>query len=123
MAYARMKVFLARQRKKLPFTALLTASPPGGIGALRALYESKIAVPGECSVACFGYEPEGPLYTPSLTNVGTTFEMWSESLVGLLKKCFSRQTRNLEYYPVPSQLFPLESTGKCPKQSGRLLKN
>ena len=79
---------------------------------LRALHEQGIKVPGQCSVASFGCQPMHALHIPALTEVGTPYGKWSESVVQLLSERFSKSGSTPLSKWLPAKLFVRESTAK-----------
>jgi LacI family transcriptional regulator len=59
-----------------PPTALLMGSNPMTVGALKALRQADLEVPGDLSLICFGDPPWYSLWTPRITTIGLpTLEM------------------------------------------------
>ena len=70
--------------EKTDFTALYAASDALAIGACRALKESGISVPEECSVAGFDGIEAGKYYIPSITTIAQPIEKIAKASTRLL---------------------------------------
>lgn len=101
-AYAGLSEHLSSVRGRLPFTALISASAAGVVGALRAFHEAGVKVPRDCSLASFGMEPENALLVPSVTEVGVADAAWGQGAVEVLKQRFA----NPEAAPIGQKLSP-----------------
>lgn len=112
-AYTAFGQFLKTQQRKLPFSALISASPSGGPAIIRAFHESRFEIPRDCSVATFGSEPENAFCIPSLTECGLDIAQWGEWTVQLLKKRFDGDKSPPLGMKLPVQLSIRESTGKA----------
>lgn len=110
-AYSTFGQFLKTHQRKLPFTALISASPSGGPAIVRAFHEAHFDIPRDCSVATFGSEPENAFCIPSLTECGLDIVQWGEWSVQLLKKRFDGDKSPPLGMKLPVQLFIRESTG------------
>ena len=92
------------------FTALIVVSAAGGLGALRALHETGIRVPDQCSVACHGKESENMLSIPALTETGSDTAVWGSGVVRMLKQRFAGVKSPPFGMKLPAQLTVREST-------------
>jgi len=114
-AYKGLKDHLAGSQGRLEFTALITSSAKGIVGALRALHEAGIKVPDACSLASIGRERENAFLVPSITEVGVDEESWGQEAVKVLKQRFE----NPQGPPIGAKLTPKleirESTVPPPK--------
>lgn len=66
------------------FTAVYATSDTLAIGACRALKESGIDIPGDCSVAGFDGMDMGAYYIPSITTIRQPVEQIAKASAGLL---------------------------------------
>src|SRR5215471_1946494 len=71
-------------QRRRPFTALLAFDDMTAFGAIRALRQTGIAVPGQCSVLGFDDVPGSALYTPALTTVAQPMEKMGTMAVQLV---------------------------------------
>lgn len=111
-AYNTFSQFLKEHQKKLPFTALLSASPTGGPAVIRAFHEMGFQIPRDCSIATFGSEPENAFCIPSLTECGLDVAQWGQWAIQLLKKRFDGDKSPPLGMKLPVHLSVRESTGK-----------
>ncbi len=108
---AMLRVAGAARGKRLPFTAIISTSPSGAYGAIRALHDTEFVVPQDCSVASFGLDPASVLSIPSLTEAGNPHEEWGREAVKLLKRRFSGEKGKPIQIDLPVRLNVRESTG------------
>jgi len=101
-AYVGLKEHLSSTRGKPGFTALISASSAGIIGAMRAFHETGIRVPKDCSLASFGLEASNQLLVPSITEVGVADERWGQGAVQVLAQRFA----DPEAAPIGLKLTP-----------------
>ncbi|WP_269524523.1 GntR family transcriptional regulator [Coraliomargarita parva] len=87
-AYTGLQNFLQQCGKKLPFTALITASEDAGVAALRAFHDNNYQIPKQCSLATFGCKIENEWSIPSITDVGSLPEDTGKHVVRILKDRF-----------------------------------
>ena len=114
MAYKGLKQYLEGRQGSLPFTGIIVASAMGGLGALRALHESGISVPDDCSVAAFGTDQTNDLTLPSLTDAGIHMAGWGECAVQLLQERFDGNKLPFLSRKIPAQMTIRESTAAAP---------
>lgn len=88
-AYEGMRRYLEKVDHKPSFTAMITETPSGIISSLRALHESGLVVPRDCSLASFAIEPENSLLIPSITEAGVSEDSWGIGVVEVLKRRFA----------------------------------
>lgn len=120
-AWAGLRNYLETNPAPLAFTALVTSSAQGTLGALRALCEFGISVPTQCSVASLGCEEEHKIYLPSVTDAGMRVEAWGEGIVQLLSQRFENPSAPPIGIRLQSQLNIRESTTICPPEPTRRL--
>lgn len=114
-AYTGLRKYLLSRRSRLPFTALVCASAEGGIGALRAFHEAGVKVPANCSLACFGLDPNNSLCVPSITGAGTSVADWGTGAVRMLQQRFKGDKSPCLGVQLPSSLSVQESTAPPPR--------
>lgn len=105
---------LIERRGAMPWTGLFCANDAMAIGALRALNEARLNVPGDVAVVGFDAIPIGDWLSPSLTSVEQPLTKLSEAAVTLLSQAFRRPPddhgmRGLDVR-VPPQLIRRGST-------------
>jgi len=113
-AYHGLVRYLTEHKKKPPFTALVTASSSGIIGALRALNEAGISVPRQCSLASYGFARENAFYLPAITESGLRSEDWGKGVVKLLEQRFQNPTAAPISFKIAAELQVRESTAPPP---------
>jgi LacI family transcriptional regulator len=96
------------QSKKLP-TAFLIASDSMAIGALRALHEKNIDVPGDVSIVGFNDIPTSKYTVPPLTSMRVHKEFMGETAVDLLLERVTRNRKIAKKVVVPTELIIRES--------------
>lgn len=109
-AYEGLKKHLGNSCQKPKFTALISASTAGVLGALRAFHEAGLNVPRDCSLASFGIQSENSLYTPSVTEAGADDDAWGDGAVQVLKQRFEHPEAPPISLKLPPKLFVREST-------------
>lgn len=110
-AYEGLKKYLVAQSGgKPPFTALISSSQVGVLGALRAFHEAGVSVPADCSLASFGLAAENALLTPAITEAGAVDDSWGSGCVTALKQRFENPESPSIGLKLPPQLFVREST-------------
>ena len=114
-AYKGLKDHLAATQGRLKFTALITSSAKGIIGALRALHEAGFKVPDDCSLASIGRDRENAFLVPSITEVGVDEESWGQEAVKILKHRFENPKGPPSGAKLPPKLSARESTAAPPK--------
>lgn len=118
-AYAALRRYLQKHRRRSPFTALICASSVVGLAVLRAFYDSGVRVPEDCSVAAFGAEPgdANAFCIPGLTEVDVSFEQWGQGIVNVLQRRFKGDIAPPIEIKIPSRLIVRESTGPVPAKA------
>ena len=106
----------------LPPTAFLCANEEVAIGALRALREAGLSVPGDLSVVSFNDTPRSALVDPPLTSVSTHVEEMARTALRLLGERACPQGREpVRTLPlkvvVPPALVVRRSSGPAEEQS------
>lgn len=101
-------------------TALLCANEDCAVGAIRALKERGLSVPGDCSVVSFNDTPRSALLDPPLTSVSAPVEEMVRTALRLLLQRApvggKEPVRTLPQKAVlPPTLVCRESTGPAPK--------
>ncbi len=109
-AHRGLSKFLAECHHKIPFTALITASASGVIGALRALHEAAIQVPKACSLVTFGLSPENFLRVPAITEAGMEDTAWGNGVLQVLRRRFENPQLPPISIKLAAHLFEREST-------------
>ena len=90
---------------KKPFSALFTASDALAYGAMRALREAGLAVPGDVSVVGFDGDRLGEYVSPSLTTMRQdAVEIGVKAAELLLKKLSSPEDREAGIIRLPAEL-------------------
>ncbi len=113
-AYETLLAHLSR-RGPIPFTALISISPAGAVGALRAFVDAGLRVPRDCSVASLGMNPENLLQRPSITDAGVESSVWGEAVVGILRRRFQGEAGGPIHAEIQPQLTIRESSGPVPR--------
>jgi len=107
--YALMKEAL--KQKERP-TAFVIASDSMAIGALRALHEAGVQVPGEISIVGFNDIATSKFLQPALTTVKIFTEFMGETSVELLLERIQSRREIAKKVIIPSKLIVRESTAK-----------
>ena len=102
-------------------TALLCANEDSAIGALRALRQAGISVPGQVSVVSFNDTPRSALVDPPLTSVSTHVEEMARTALRLLaERAVLPGRQPVRTIPlkvvVPPSLAVRESSGPAPSR-------
>ncbi len=92
------------------FTALVVGNDQMALGALRALHERGIAVPGDISVAGFDDIPEAAYFEPPLTTVRQDFEQLGTYGVECLIQRIESPDSRFEPIILPADLIVRYST-------------
>lgn len=110
--YALMKEALKKRlnNKKEAPTAYFIASDSMAIGALRALYENRIDVPGEISIVGFNNIPTTKYTVPQLTTVHVFKEFMGETAVDMLMERLLERREISKKVIIPTTLIEREST-------------
>jgi len=112
-AWAGLRGYLESHSAPYAFTALVTSSAQGSLGALRALSEFGLNVPSQCSVASLGAEEEHRIYLPSVTDAGMRVEAWGVGVAQILTQRFENPLSPPIGMRLQSQLNIRESTTIC----------
>jgi LacI family transcriptional regulator, galactose operon repressor len=114
LGYPYAKQLLARKK---PFTALFGYNDIAAIGAIRALQEEGLRIPGDVSVIGFDDIPWAAFHTPSLTTVRQPLQKMgqiaAETVISMIEHD-SEQQHPSEIAIEPT-LVVRESTGPAPK--------
>ena len=108
--HAAGKFLAARVRDGDGVTAIFLANDQMALGALAALHEEGLSVPGDVSVVGFDDLPEAPYFTPPLTTVRQDFAELGRRGVQLVLARL--QGADLHPEPVPPTLVVRASTGR-----------
>jgi LacI family transcriptional regulator, galactose operon repressor len=113
-AGSRLTTELLRRGK--PFTALLAYDDVTALGALRALKNSGLRVPEDCSVIGFDDVAQAGISVPSLTTVRQPMEAMGAMSAGILLDAIKAVEQDREFAvlrrKIPAELIIREST--CP---------
>lgn len=93
------------------FTALVAANDQMALGAMLALSERGISVPGDVSVVGFDDLPEAAFYRPPLTTVGQNFHQQGKLAIDRLLSMIDPALPPAGLYPVKPELRVRLSTG------------
>lgn len=108
------RMTLELMSRKRPFTALMAYDDMTAFGALRALANSGIKVPGRCSVVGFDDVPSSALFVPSLTTVRQPMEAMGAAAVNIIVDAINARADNRRFPAVhrklASELVIREST-------------
>jgi LacI family transcriptional regulator len=114
-AYRMTTELLGRKR---PFTALMAYDDMTAFGALRALSNAGMKVPGRCSVIGFDDVTPSALFVPSLTTVRQPMEAMGTAAVNIIVDAISAAAENRKFPAVhrklASELAIRESTRALP---------
>ncbi len=109
IGYKPMQALLEKSRD---FTAIFCFNDIAAIGAIRALKEAGLSVPGDVSVVGFDDILTAAFYTPSLTTVRQPlFEMGKRGAQVLLERIADREKQFPSEIVVAPELVVRESTG------------
>ncbi len=100
------------QSEGLNFTGLFVSSDSAALGALRALHDLNISIPGKVSVVGFGDTQEAKLYHPSLTTVRGEYREVARQAVTIVERRLSGDEEDVIQKFIPMTLIPRESTGR-----------
>jgi len=113
IAYAPTRALLERTRN---FTALFCFNDMAAMGAIRAIKDAGLAVPGDISVVGFDDTTSAAFSIPSLTTVHQPlFEMGKRAAQILLERIASRDKAFSSEVVMSPELVVRESTGPAPK--------
>ncbi|HET6170847.1 MAG TPA: LacI family DNA-binding transcriptional regulator [Terracidiphilus sp.] len=115
IGYKPMQALLEKARD---FTAIFCFNDISAIGAIRALKEAGLSVPGDVSVVGFDDILSAAYYTPSLTTVRQPLaEMGKRGAQVLLERIASRENGHPAEIVMAAELVVRESTGPAPATS------
>ncbi len=95
-------------RHRRPFTALFAVSDVMAIGAIRALRDSGLEVPGDVSVMGFDGLPLGAFLVPQLATVGQNVEQMARRSVELLLDAVEGRASG-RHVTIPFVIYPRQS--------------
>lgn len=93
-----------------PFTALVVGNDQMALGALHALHERGLAVPGDISVVGFDDIPEAAFFEPPLTTIRQNFEQLGRKGVECLIRCIEAPDECIEQIVLPAELMVRHSS-------------
>lgn len=93
-------------KQKVPFTALMAFDDMTAFGAIRALADSGLQVPNDCSVVGFDDVAASGLYTPALTTVRQPMEAMGAMAVGLALDGINAVVEKREVKAIHRQMAP-----------------
>ena len=111
LGYPFAKQLLAREKQ---FTALFAYNDMSAIGAIRALQEHGLRVPGDVSVMGFDDIPGAAFYTPSLTTVQQPLKRMGEVAAQTLLDRIEGKKEYPSEIAIEPSLVVRESTAKAP---------
>ncbi len=97
-----------------PPTALLTGSDTAAFGALRAIADAGLVVPGDISVIGFDDIPEAALATPQLTTVRQPLVEMGRRAVEMLLAVIDDPSRPVAHVEYPTDVVVRRSTAPWP---------
>lgn len=110
-----LREYLAPFREgPLPFTALISCSDSGSLPALRALHDAGFSVPGDCSIACMGCNPQAQYYIPSMSNASQHYAELAEACLRILQRRLEGDSSPLLFERISYRASWRESTGPAP---------
>jgi LacI family transcriptional regulator len=106
---------LLRARSGDPgFTAVFADSDMGALGAMKAMHEAGVAMPGRVSVIGFDDLPEGRYVHPALTTVRQDIDAWFAESVRIIEARLAGEAGPARRVRVRPHLVVRESTGPVP---------
>ena len=108
-AYESMKTSVG---KEAAFSGLFVLSDGSALGALKALHELKVPVPGQVSVMGFGDIPEAGLFHPALTTIHEDRATVAREAVKILEARMAGKKGEPIHRFIPPTVVCRESTGK-----------
>lgn len=96
--------------KKISFDAVFTSDDEAAIGAMAALADECIDIPGEVSLVSFDDQPIAPFLNPPLTTVRAPFGQVGGKAVEILLKLINHQSVD-KITVIPSELIIRHSCG------------
>jgi LacI family transcriptional regulator len=117
IGYKPMQALLEKSRD---FTAIFCFNDIAAIGAIRALKDAGLSVPGDVSVVGFDDIQSAAYSTPSLTTVRQPLlEMGKRGAQILLDRIANRENKYPSEIVMATELVVRESTGPAPERHGR----
>jgi DNA-binding LacI/PurR family transcriptional regulator len=98
-----------------PFTAIVASNDQLALGALQALHESGLKVPGQISIVGFDNIPESAFFNPPLTTVDHVFDAVARQALDHLIRIIRDPSSRLEHQNIVPRLVCRESTGPLKK--------
>jgi LacI family transcriptional regulator len=93
-------------------TAIFAANNFIAIGALRAIYDADLKVPGDISVVSFDDLPEALIAEPFITNVAQpTYDMGFQATQLLIARMTGDESENYQSILLPTELIIRQSSG------------
>jgi LacI family transcriptional regulator len=93
-------------------TAIFAANNFIAIGALRAIYDAGLKVPGDISVVSFDDLPEALTAEPFITNVAQpTYDMGFQATQLLIARMTGDESENYQSILLPTELIIRQSSG------------
>jgi LacI family transcriptional regulator len=112
--YDTMEILL---KNKLAFTAIITFNDTAAIGAVRAILDSGLEIPGDISVIGFDDVPICQYYNPRLTSIHYPINEISEAVTSILIKLIQKnQPKSFQNIVIAPKLIIRESTGPVRKE-------
>jgi DNA-binding LacI/PurR family transcriptional regulator len=112
VTYEKFKAKMVRDGKH--FTGLFVDSDGSALGALKALHDLKISIPGEVSVVGYDDLPDSRVYYPSLTTIHEDHAEVARVAVEIIEKRLSGDREGTIQRTIPPTLIKRESTGPAP---------
>jgi DNA-binding LacI/PurR family transcriptional regulator len=116
LGYPAVQQLLAHRRR---FTALVCFNDMAAIGAIRALHDAQLRVPGDVSVVGFDDIPEAAFQTPSLTTIRQPLHEMGKLAARLLLDHLRTNAALPAEVAVEPELIVRESTSACREAAGR----
>lgn len=111
LGYPPVRQLLSQDRR---FTALFSFNDMAAIGAMRALHEAGLQVPGDVSVIGFDDIDHAAFHTPSLTTIRQPLQHMGQLAAKTLLDQLKNGTPAVAEIAVKPELILRESTGPCP---------
>ncbi|MCA0456241.1 MAG: LacI family transcriptional regulator [Chloroflexi bacterium] len=92
------------------FTAVFAANDQMALGAMRALREHGLSIPGDVSVVGFDDLPEAAYYEPPLTTIQQDFARLGENSIAYLVECIEQPDTVAERRLIPPSFVHRRST-------------
>lgn len=103
-----------RERGALAATGAFADSDMGALGAMKALHEAGIAMPGAVSVVGFDDLPEARYVHPALTTIRQDLTGWFQTALRIIEARLAGETGPARRIRIRPQLVVRESTGPVP---------